>query len=322
MEALNANLFKFKIPSENESSSGSDYSDEEEFVNPLANLPTEVVHRVLALENLHEKRAEIEIQFKKELAVLEKKYEDMYAPLYADRARIINGEREVTEEEYAGREESGVALVEEKSSSDIKGIPEFWLNVLKRSQLAGLVFEADEAALKYLRDIKSDRVIDEEAPKLTVSFHFAPNEFFSNEVLSMTVIFNPQGNGVVGWESSPIAWKEGKNLCFKTVTRKMRHRSKPGVFTNKESQEEIDSFFHLFDEISGCDHDHEEGEEHDHDDQESKIMANAEICSFLDRYIIPGAIEWYMGRGDDGNGDDEDYEEYEDFDYEDEEDDE
>ncbi len=311
MEALNANLFKFKIPSE---ASGSDSEYDSEVSNPLAELPTEVVHRVLALENLHDKRGEIELQFKKELALLEKKYEELYAPLYTDRYRIINGEREVTEEEYAGREESGVALVEESSASKVKGIPEFWLNVLKRSQLDGLVFKTDEPVLKLLRDIKSDRILDDEAPKLIVSFYFAPNDYFTNEVLSMTVIFNGQGNGVVGMESTPVDWKEGKNLCWKSVSRKMRHRSKPGVFTTKESQEELDSFFHLFDEVKGCDHDHEDGEEHDHDDHDSKIMANAEICSFLDRYIVPAAVEWFMGRGVEEEDDDDEYDDYADDD--------
>jgi hypothetical protein len=137
----------------------------------------------------------------------------------------------------------------------------------------------------------------------------------------MTVIFNSEGNGVVGFQTTPVEWKEGKNLCWKTVVRKMRHRSKAGVFVNKETKDELNSFFHLFDEIKGCEHDHdhehEEGEEHEHDhDEEAKFMANAEICSFLDRYIVSGAIEWYMGRGADGEEDDyEDEGEYED-DYE------
>lgn len=314
MEALNANLFKFKIPSDNEETSdtsdGSEYTDEEEYMDPLANLPTKVIQRVLALENLHDKRAEIERQFKKELAILEKKYEDLYAPLYADRARIINGEREVTEEEYAGREESGVTLAEEdeeSSSNDAEGIPDFWLHALQRSQLEGLIYEDDEPILKHLRDVQTERVIEnDETPKLIVSFHFSPNDYFTDETVRLTVVFNPEGNGVVGVESTKINWNEGKHPGFIKTTRQLRHRTKPGVYTTKEVVEEIGSFFHLFNDVKACSHDHDhDHEEHDHDDDShSKMMAAAEICSYIDRVVVPGAIDCYMGRV--GNDDDDD----------------
>lgn len=319
MEALNSNLFKFKIPSDHEGSdSSADSEDDPLYVTDyLADLPTKVLHRVWALEGLKEKREEIHRAFMKEVALLEQKYEKLYAPLYEDRARIVNGEREVTEEEYSSRLDSSVSLEEEEkekdAAADVKGIPDFWLNVFKRSQLEGLVFESDEPVLKCLRDVKADRFIDDEHPKIVVSFHFAANEFFTNQVLSLTVKFNAEGDGVVGMESTPIEWKEGKNLCWTTVTRRMKHRNKPGVYTNKESRKELDSFFHLFDDLSTCGHDHsaeEVDDEHGHEHgiMESKIMANAEIVSFLDRYMIPNAIDYYMGLGhEESMGEDEEY---------------
>lgn len=323
MESLNSTLFKFKIP-ENEPESDSEYSGSENDasfgeVDYLKDLPIEVVRRVYALENLRDKRQEIETQFRKELALLEKKYETLYEPLYEERKKIVNGEREVTEEEYKDRETSHIS--EEKESSEIKGIPCFWLDTLCRSQLSSLVFEDDHEALKYLTDVKTDRQMDEESPKIIVSFVFAPNPFFTNSVLTKTVVFNATGDDVIEVLGSEIDWKAGQNLCYEIGIKKLRSRSKPNVTSSVEEKTEKASFFHFFDSVSSCcDHDHD----HDHDDADheneyNRMMADAEICSFLDKYIIPNAVDWYTGSAQEELYSEEDFESDED-DYEDEED--
>lgn len=303
MESLNSSLFKFKIP-ENQSESGSDYSDSEASfeADVLENLPVEVVRRVYALEHLQDKRQEIEALFRKELAVLEKKYEVLYEPLYEERRKIINGEREVSEEEYKDRESSHVS--EEKDSDQVKGIPKFWLDTLCRSQLSSLVFEDDHEALEYLTNVKSDRNIDDECPKLVVSFEFAPNPFFTNSVLTKTVVFNATGDAVNEVQGSEINWKSGRDLCYGTEIKKLRSRSKPNITSSVEEKVHKSSFFHFFSEISAqqCDHDHDHDHEHDHDeleDQYGRMMADAEICSFIDKYIIPNAVDWYTRKAQD-----------------------
>ena len=330
MESLNSSLFKFKIP-ENEAESGSEYSGSETSYSEaesdvFEHLPTEVARRVYALEHLQEKRHEIELQFRKELAVLEKKYESLYEPLYEERKKIINGDREATEEEYKDRE--GSHIIEEKEEKDaeqVKGIPNFWLDTLTRSQLSSLVFEDDRDALKFLVDIKSERLIDEESPKLIVTFEFSPNSFFNNTVLTKTVIFNPTGDAVNGVIGSEIEWKAGQNLCYATEVKKLRSRSKPNVTSSVEEKVYKASFFHFFAEISSCSGDHDHDHDHDHDEDEleeqyGRMMADAEICSFMDKYIIPNAVDWYTRKAqeelydsdeefesDEEDGDDEDF---------------
>lgn len=301
MESLNSNLFKFKIP-ENESESGSDYSDSEisNDVDVLESLPIEVVRRVYALENLQDKRQEIEALFRKELAVLEKKYEALYEPLYEERRKIINGEREVTEEEYKDREISHVSEEKETESDQVMGIPDFWLDTLCRSQLSSLVFEDDHEALKYLTNIKSDRLIDEESPKLIITFEFAPNPFFTNTVLTKTVVFNATGDAVNEVIGTEIIWKSGQDLCYGIEIKKLRSRSKPNVTSSVEEKVHKSSFFHFFSEISAhnCDSDHEHGED-ELEEQYGRMMADAEICSFIDKYIIPNAVDWYTRKAQD-----------------------
>lgn len=329
MESLNSSLFKFKIP-EKEAESTSEYSDSENSCSSVEsdvfeNLPIEVIRRVHALEHLQDKRHEIELQFRKELAILEKKYESLYEPLYEERKKIINGDREVTEEEYKDRE--GSHIVEEKEEKEVeqvKGIPNFWLDTLTRSQLSSLVFEDDHEAIKYLIDIKSERLIDEESPKLIVSFEFAPNPFFNNSILSKTVIFNSTGDAVNGVLGSEIEWKAVQNLCYASEVKKLRSRSKPNVTSSVEEKVYKASFFHFFAEISSCgDHDHDHDHDHDEDELEEqygRMMADAEICSFMDKYVIPNAVDWYTRKAQeelyesddefDSNEEDDDEEDY------------
>ena len=297
MESLNSSLFKFKIP-ENEAESTSEYSDSEISNSEVESdvfekLPIEVARRVYALEHLQDKRHEIELQFRKELALLEKKYEILYEPLYEERKKIINGEREATEEEYKDREGSHICEEkEEKDADQVSGIPNFWLDTLCRSQLSSIVFEEDHDALKYLIDIKSERLIDEESPKLIISFEFSANPFFNDSVITKTVIFNSTGDAVNGVIGSEIEWKADRNLCFATALKNLRSRSKPNVTSSVEEKIYKASFFHFFAEISACggDHDHDEDEL---EEQYGRMMADAEICSFMDKYIIPNAVDWY-----------------------------
>jgi nucleosome assembly protein 1-like 1 len=299
MDPLNASLFKFNInnkPADTNSECESEESHEDYSV--LNDLPASVVKRVLALESLHEKRAVVEAEFKMELALLEKKYEALYEPIYRERSKIVNGEREATEEEYGNRLPSSVAVEEESEASKVSGIPKFWLQVIARSDIGEVIQADDEEALEYLRDIRCERAIEGETLKLTVSFDFNPNPFFEGTTLNKSIVFNASGDRILDVTGSPVEWKAGKNLCVEVSSESVRHR-RTGAVKKREKTIAKPSFFHIFDPISlsCCD---EEGEhDHDHDDEEenngSKFSALeiAEICSFLDKELIPEAVNWY-----------------------------
>ena len=108
---------------------------------------------------MQDKRNDIELQFRKELALLEKKYEGLYEPIYEER-KIITGEREATEEEYKDREGSHVQG-KGKDVDQVRVSPTSG-NTLSAPNFP-LVFEDDHDALKYLVDIKSERLIDEDS---------------------------------------------------------------------------------------------------------------------------------------------------------------
>ena len=67
--------------------------------------------------------------------------------------------------------------------ADAKGIPKFWLHVLKNGNeeaLMGLVEEHDEAVLENLTNITV--ALDSDNAGFTLSFHFQENDYFTNQV--------------------------------------------------------------------------------------------------------------------------------------------
>ena len=80
-----------------------------------------------ALQELQEEHDGLEDDFDKELAALEAKYAALYKPLYAQRALVVSGEKEIPpgpsdppDEPVAGEAEVGT-----------KGVPSFWLHAMR-----------------------------------------------------------------------------------------------------------------------------------------------------------------------------------------------
>ena len=73
---------------------------------------------------------------------------------------------------------------EANKNEDVKGIPSFWLTIFKNVEmLAEMVQEADEPVLESLTDITV--TFSEKDPMgFTLHFHFAPNQFFTNSILT------------------------------------------------------------------------------------------------------------------------------------------
>jgi nucleosome assembly protein 1-like 1 len=77
----------------------------------LETLPKSVHRRIAALENLQEKHSELQAQFRQEVLALEKKYHGLHGPIYEQRAKIVAGDYEPTDEE-ATSEEVNISILE------------------------------------------------------------------------------------------------------------------------------------------------------------------------------------------------------------------
>jgi len=281
-------------------------------------LPAPVKRRLKALKKIQLESTKIEAKFYEEVHKLECKYHEMYLPLYEKRSKITKGEHEPNDdecnwpsddeeddEELAGDMKDKAKLEDEKSKKeatekDAKGVPDFWLTIFKNvDMLQEMVQEADEPVLSKLTDIT---VTFSESPMgFTLHFFFAPNDYFSNNVLTKEYEmkcepseddpFSFEGPEIFKCKGCTINWKEpGKNLTVKTVKKKQKHKSKGNVRTITK-QVKNDSFFNFFDPPPISD-----DPDADVDPETQDLLtADFEIGHYIRDRIIPRAVLFFTG---------------------------
>lgn len=283
----------------------------------ISSLPAPVKRRLKALKKIQLESTKIEAKFYEEVHKLECKYHEMYLPLYEKRAKVTKGEHEPNDdecqwpsddeddEELAGDMKDKAKLEDEKTKKeaeekDIKGVPDFWLTIFKNvDMLQEMVQEADEPVLTKLTDIT---VTFSESPMgFTLHFYFAPNDYFSNSVLTKEYEmkcepseddpFSFEGPEIFKCKGCTINWKEpGKNLTVKTVKKKQKHKSKGNVRTITK-QVKNDSFFNFFDPPPISD-----DPEADVDPETQDLLtADFEIGHYIRDRIIPRAVLFFTG---------------------------
>jgi len=260
-------------------------------------MPAEVQRRLQALQKLQIETYDVEADFHKKVFDIECEYQKKHADIYRKRQAIIAGDHEPSETECEMVDTinllQGLKLTSlaEASQSDIKGIPNFWLTILKTDSILGqLVQESDEHALAYLCDIRCQ---SKSTPNLSfvLEFHFAPNEYFHNEILTKEYLlqckvdtedpFDFDGPEIYKSIGCTIDWKDGKDLTQIDVNA-----------GGEADDQGKGSFFQFFRSVS-LPVDSEEGAAHN-------AMINTttsldfEIGLFLKEKIIPSAVLYYL----------------------------
>jgi hypothetical protein len=233
---------------------------EQRMIKVIAGMPDKVQARFKVLKVLSDKRSRLSDEFDKEIKEIEAKIAAKKKPLYELRTKIISGEHtefaesnKTFDEKYATlathhaeklskkKEEETAAEGDKKAEEDeeIKavdvenlkgqaGIPDFWSRSIKNNQMIfELVKEKDEPILKFIRHVESERVEAEEGKPdsrkhLIVKFYFNKNEYFTEEVLSIKVVYRPDSDDeverIVG---TPISWAdETKDPTKKKIKKK------------------------------------------------------------------------------------------------------
>ncbi|KAM4817849.1 nucleosome assembly protein 1-like 3 [Thomomys bottae] len=109
-----------------------------------------------------------------------------------------------------------------------KGIPNYWLTVLKNVEKLGpMIQKYDEPILKFLADVSLKFSRPGQPISYTFEFHFLPNPYFRNELLIKTYIIKskPDHNDPFfswGWEiedckGCKIDWRKGKDVTVTTT---------------------------------------------------------------------------------------------------------
>ncbi|XP_023221401.1 nucleosome assembly protein 1-like 1 [Centruroides sculpturatus] len=283
---------------------------EEDLISFIPKYHPQVQKRIQHLRKLQLEYIQEEMNYYNEIHNLEVKYARLFAPIFKKRQEIINGIVEVSEEGESrtydtektvrDKEEIEIAPCEMCGHKSIKGVPYFWLVVLTNSSLRRMISLRDEPILKHLKDIKLNH-ISESSRDYVLEFHFEPNEYFNNAVLtkeySVTCDFDPknpycyEGPSYVKSKGCFIDWKEGKDITLK-------------VFRGNEGSSEADcyrsvateSFFNFFKDLP-------ELNENQRDDEKQLLLFDYEIGEYIKGRIIPKAILYYTEEINDDYGD-------------------
>ncbi|ORY97278.1 hypothetical protein BCR43DRAFT_489512 [Syncephalastrum racemosum] len=286
----------------------------------IESLPKAVRRRIDGLKYFQSKHAELEGKFQEEVLALEKKYLELYKPLYEKRSQVIAGDYEPTEEEVAlgakvdedEEEKKDEQAVEEedddKEEQEMKGIPEFWLTTLKNHpQIGETITDADEQVLKHLTDIRMSYM---DKPGFQLEFTFAENEFFTNKSLTKTYYYQDHAYGgdfvYDHAEGSEINWNEGKDLTVTVETKKQRHKGTNKTRVVKRTVP-ADTFFTFF-SPPAFPGENEELDEEEAEGLDAKLEADYEMGEEFKDKLIPHAVDYFTGKAleyEDFDGDDE-----------------
>ncbi|KAI4165811.1 MAG: hypothetical protein LQ342_000754 [Letrouitia transgressa] len=286
----------------------------------IESLPAPVRRRVAGLKGVQKDHSKLEVQFQEEVLQLEKKYFAKFSPLYEKRAQIVNGLVEPSEEEVkAGEpEETDEELSktesadDDKASTNMTGIPEFWLSAMKNQvSLAELITDRDEAALKLLTDVRMEYL---EKPGFRLIFEFAPNEFFTNKIVTKTYYYQEE-SGYGGdfiydhAEGDKIEWRGDRDLTVRVEAKKQRNKNTKQTRVVKKTIP-TESFFNFFDPPKAPNGDDDAAVS----DVEERLELDYQLGEDIKEKLIPRAIDWFTGEAlqfeeldeDDDEGDFED----------------
>ncbi|KAF8552174.1 NAP-domain-containing protein [Imleria badia] len=273
----------------------------------IESLPTEVKKSVEALKGVQVKQNELQNQYKRECLELEKKYLELQTPLYERRNAIISGSEAPTVEEVdAGiqaslKDDPDYTPLANDPPSGPAAIPEFWLTALRNHiGISDLITERDAGALKHLIDIRLSYLpSDEPKPGFKISFHFSPNDFFENQVLVKTYLYQEE----VGYAGdfvydhaigTDIKWKEDKDLTKEFEIKKQRNKNTNRTRLVRKAKP-TDSFFNFFSPPTPPAED-EDMDEEDLEEIEEKLEMDYQIGEDLKEKIIPRAIDYFTGK--------------------------
>ena len=288
---------------------------------------SQIKNRLSALKFYQECHNKLETDLKNEMSKLERKYQELMDPLYTKRQEIVTGKREPSNDEATTGVETDLSDLKSfyvptmPGTTPMRGIPCFWLNVLRNCSAVGPAIQVEDAiALASLLDIRciptNSSADGEESRGFSIQFLFDQNEYFTNDVLEKSFYFSSDVDefceeNFLYAKGTPIEWKEGKCLTSKKITKSQRNK-KTGATRNVTEVVEVPSFFSFFKTIEGPsqEDDASQMDSEDFEMFEQQIYEEYYVGELLRTRIIPYAFDWFCGTmslaeedsGHEGNG--------------------
>ncbi|XP_073974444.1 uncharacterized protein [Rhodnius prolixus] len=245
------------------------------------------LRRINALRRLQMETAEVDEKFSLQVLKLEANYDHKLGPFLERRRQIITGEYEPREEEC----DTALTYVHIPPRQDLegidienlKGIPGFWFTVLNNIPIFwSMIQRHDCEPLSFLSDISCNKTVKPKAG-FTLKFHFQPNQFFKNDILTKQYVidfgkknndpFNMYGPEMIACTGCDINWTT-RDLTVTIRKKKIIKRA---------------SFFNFFDPPKNTD--------------DSKLqpyvlnylLTDFQLGYYLKERIIPKAVLYYLG---------------------------
>jgi nucleosome assembly protein 1-like 1 len=278
-----------------------DEDGEMEFDNdedPMSVLPQYVVKRVNKLQDLHMQKEKILEEYLKDRAALELKYQALCRPLYVKRSEIISGTMDETITAEITESDDMTDAKPSEGADVAVGIPQFWVCAMGHMEdIAESISEDDVDCLEHLTDIKC--LDDADGNGFTLEFHFGPNEYFQNSILTkryevpnLLLGDEPILKNV---EGSKIQWFPKKCLTHREVVKKQRGKGKhAGQIRNIKKQERRESFFHFFEPPKMPPMDSMDEDEAER--LEELFDADYDVAQAFRSQLIPNAVLWFTGQ--------------------------
>jgi hypothetical protein len=209
-------------------------------------------------------------------------------------------------------EENGTITTEEEKTYEIKEqangerIPDYWKNVIVNSDFFA-VNEKDIEILGYLKNVTLK--LNENSLDFTVNFHFDKNDYFSEETLFKTYVYDEKTFEPIKANASVVNWKEGKNPSLKIKMKKTKSinliyfiliilfKLEGKSVETVRSETVVPSFFDIFvAEESG-------------EDKVAELVTQSE---FIRDELLANSLELYLDIFQDAHGHENEEEEYED----------
>jgi hypothetical protein len=158
-------------------------------------------------------------------------------------------------------------------NEDIEGIPDFWYKVLKNSEYFTLN-NKDKEILNFLSDVRIK--CDENAnSSFSIEFCFKDNDFFHNNILVNTYVYNESSKEFSRLIGTSISWKSlEKNPGIMIINKKIKKGQKDEL---KTTEYLVNSFFDFF--VS-----------------QKKEQLNLEVANFIRYDLIPNSLFYYLGK--------------------------
>ncbi|CAG9540349.1 unnamed protein product [Cercopithifilaria johnstoni] len=282
----------------------------------IKSLPKSIKRRIQALKKLQVEGINVEAHFYERVHQLEVEFAPMFNALHDKRKAIVMGKYEPTDDEanfpiLHGYTKEEMEQMEEASAPEpnqpTKGVPNFWLYLLKNvDHICEMIQEHDEPILQHLVDVTCD--VQTNPDSYTLTFHFEPNEYFSQTELKKFYtlqvppddddIFEYDGPVIVNTKGTEIDWKDGKNVTKKIIKKKQRKGNGAGRFVTKTVK--ADSFFNFFDPPPMKNKD-EINEDDDDAETQELLQADFEVGQLFRDQIVPRAVLFYTKEAIDEN---------------------